>query len=121
MNPITQQVIEFLSRPELPFGTEEDLLLMSDPQSLRERVASLLEESPAVLGAPESENLKANLSGADWDFIAQEFRARVEVASRFFESDAPAIAPADPQTTGQPAPAPPIAGQAAPAEPDSGR
>lgn len=87
MNPITQQTIEFLSHPELPFGTEEDVLILSDPQALHERVASLLEEHPAVLGTQDTANLKAHLSEADWNFIAQEFRARVEVASGFFGAD----------------------------------
>jgi hypothetical protein len=88
MHPTTQQVIEFLSHPELPFGTEEDVLILSDPESLRDRVASLIDEFPAVLGDHESQNLKAHLAEADWPFIAQEFRARVELASSFFDSDA---------------------------------
>ena len=88
MNPTTQQVIEFLSHPELPFGAEEDLLLLADPIALQERVASLLEEKPAVLGRENSDTLKSQLAQADWPFIAQEFRARVEVASQFFDGDA---------------------------------
>ncbi len=88
MHPTTQQVIEFLSHPELPFGTEEDVLFLADPESLRNRVASLIDEFPAVLDNSESQNLKAHLSDADWPFIAQEFRARVELASGFFSDDA---------------------------------
>lgn len=90
MNPTTQQIIEFLSHPELPFGAEEDLLLLADPQALRDRVASLLEEFPAVLGAENSSGLRAQLGQADWPLIAGEFRARVEMASRFFDGDAQA-------------------------------
>lgn len=88
MNPTTQQVIEFLTHPELPFGTEEDLLILSDAEFLRERVAGLLDEFPAVLGDLETANLKAHLNEADWPFIGQEFRARVAVASNFFDGDA---------------------------------
>lgn len=88
MNPTTQQVIEFLSHPELPFGTEEDVLILGDPESLQNRVASLLDEFPAVLPAQNTRSLKEHLGEADWPFIAQEFRARVEVASSFFDADA---------------------------------
>ena len=88
MNTSTQQIIEFLTHPELPFGTEEDVLLMSDPESLQFRVASLLEEFPAVLGNAKTQELQALLANVDWAFIAQEFRARVEVTSTFFEADA---------------------------------
>jgi len=88
MHPTTQQVIEFLSHPELPFGTEEDVLVLSDPQSLHLRVAALIEEFPAVLGNSQSQSLKARLGEADWSLVAQEFRARVELASGFFDGDA---------------------------------
>ena len=88
MNPTTQQVIEFLTHPELPFGAEEDVLLLSDPEALQIEVASLLEEHPAVLGADESTGLKERLSEADWLVIAQEFRTRLALASNFFEPDA---------------------------------
>lgn len=87
MNPVTQQVIEFLSHPELPFGAEEDLLLLSDPQALRTQVAVLLDENPAVLGEQNSENLKQRLGEADWLFIAQNFLARVDLTANFFEAD----------------------------------
>lgn len=88
MNPTTQSVIEFLTHPELPFGTEEDLLLLSDPDSLHAEVASLLQDNPAVLGAQESEQLKSQLDQADWPLIAQEFSARVALAANFFDQDA---------------------------------
>lgn len=88
MNPTTQQVIDFLTHPELPFGAEEDVLLLSDPDGLQDQVASLLDENPAVLGVQNSEDLKAHLSQADWPLVAQEFQARVEMASRFFDTDA---------------------------------
>jgi hypothetical protein len=88
MNPTTQQVIEFLTHPELPFGTEEDTLALSDPITLQSRVASLLEEFPAVIGPEPSAHLKARLGEADWPFIGQEFLARIELASNFFDADA---------------------------------
>ncbi|RYX85954.1 hypothetical protein EON83_04145 [bacterium] len=87
MNPITQQVIEFLTHPELPFGTEEDMLLLNDPKLLRGQVASLLEENPDILGKQDSQSLWACLGEADWPFIAQEFNARVALAANFFEAD----------------------------------
>lgn len=88
MNPSTQQVIEFLSHPELPFGTEEDVLLLSDPEALQSHIASLLEEHPAVLGSESTRGLIARLTEADWPFIAQEFQARVAMASGFFDAEA---------------------------------
>ncbi len=88
MNSITQHVIEFLSHAELPFGGEEDVLLLADPESLQAHVAFLLAESPAVLGAEESQNLKVRLGEADWPLIASEFRSRIEMASGFFGPDA---------------------------------
>lgn len=88
MNPITQQIIAFLSDPALPFGTEEDVLFLSDPLALQARVEALLDEFPTLLGAQETQSLKQQLSAADWPLIAQEFRARVQVASGFFDSDA---------------------------------
>lgn len=88
MNPTTQQVIEFLSHPELPFGAEEDVLILSDPEMLHERVVSLLGDYPAVLGRGKTESLQGQLAQADWPFIAQEFRARVGVTSLFFDADA---------------------------------
>lgn len=90
MNPITQQVIEFLTHPELSFGGEEDVLLLADPQALQSRVAVLLEESSAVLGQENSQNLKFRLGEADWPVIAGEFRSRIEMASGFFGPDAEA-------------------------------
>ena len=88
MNPFTQRIIEFLSHPELPFGGEEDVLLLADPHALRPRVAALLDDFPKVLGAEDTSDLQTHLDEADWPFIAQEFRARVELASGFFDADA---------------------------------
>jgi hypothetical protein len=88
MNSITQRVIEFLSHPELPFGGEEDVLLLADPPALWPRVAGLLDEFPLVLGADETQNLKNQLGQADWNAVAQAFAARVEAASGFFGVDA---------------------------------
>ncbi len=95
MNPTTQQVIAFLSHPDLPFGTEEDVLFLADPEALQTQVAFLLEEHPTVLGNPDTENLKQHLREADWLFIAQEFRARVALASGFFDGDAQAPTDSD--------------------------
>ncbi len=88
MNPTTQQVIEFLTHPELPFGAEEDVLLLSDPESLHLEVASLLKKHLTVLGEANSEELRARLAQADWPLVAQEFQARIEMASRLFDTDA---------------------------------
>lgn len=90
MNSTTQQIIEFLTHPELRFGGEEDVLLLADPQALQSRVALLLDESPAILGQEDSQNLKARLGEADWPLIAGEFRSRIEMASGFFGPDAQA-------------------------------
>ncbi|MBW3637964.1 MAG: hypothetical protein KY445_16090 [Armatimonadetes bacterium] len=88
MNPTTQQIIEFLSHPELRFGGEEDVLLLADPADLQSRVALLLDESPAILGQDNSQTLKTQLAQADWPLIAGEFRSRIEMASGFFGIDA---------------------------------
>ena len=88
-NSTTQQVIEFLSQPSLPFGSEEDVLLLSDPEALQTRITTLLDENPTVLDG-NAEELKSKLAEADWPLIAQEFRARVAVASGFFDGDAQA-------------------------------
>lgn len=90
MNNSTPQIIEFLSHPELPFGTEEDALLLEDPDELRERVAALLDENPDVLGAAETAELKAHLDAVAWSFVALEMQARIEAAARFFDADATA-------------------------------
>jgi hypothetical protein len=90
MNPTTQQVIEFLTHPELPFGTEEDTLTLGDPIELQGRVTSLLEEFPLVLGKEHSTSLYGRLGEADWPFIAKEFQARIALASSFFDPDAQA-------------------------------
>lgn len=92
MHPTTQQIIAFLSHPDLPFGAEEDVLLLADPEALQTRVAFLLEEHPAILGGSNTESLKQQLGEADWPFIAQEFRARVQLVSGFFDADAHASA-----------------------------
>jgi hypothetical protein len=90
MHPTTQQIIAFLSHPDLPFGAEEDVLLLADPEALQTRVAFLLEEHPAVLGGSNTESLTQQLGEADWPFIAKEFRARVQLVSGFFDADAQA-------------------------------
>lgn len=86
MSNFTQRIIEFLSHPELPFGTEEDQLLLEDPAALRERVAALLDEYPNIL--EDTADLKEHLDEVAWTFVGMEFQARIEVASRFFDEDA---------------------------------
>ncbi|HEX8237785.1 MAG TPA: hypothetical protein VF600_17725 [Abditibacteriaceae bacterium] len=88
MNPTTEQVIEFLNHPELNFGTEEDLLLLADPDSLHQEVARLLQEPHAFLENNQAETLRSRLNDADWPRIAEEFRNRVDIAARFFDPDA---------------------------------
>ena len=88
MNPTTEEVIEFLNHPELQFGTEEDLLLLADPDSLQEEVARLLQEPHAFLESAHAENLRSRLNEADWQRIAEEFRNRVDIAAQFFDPDA---------------------------------
>jgi hypothetical protein len=90
MHPTTQQVIAFLSNSDIPFGTEEDVLFLADPEALQTQVAFLLEEHPAVLGSSDTQSLKQQLGEADWPFIAQEFRARMQLVSGFFDADAQA-------------------------------
>jgi hypothetical protein len=92
MNSVTQKVIEFLTHPELPFGTEEDLLLLPDPAGLQERVSGLVDEFPQVFGLAETTALKSQLNEAEWPLIGQEFQARVDTASSFFDPDAQAQA-----------------------------
>lgn len=83
MKNITPLIIEFLSHPELGFGTEEDALLLEDPEALRERVTSLLDEYPSLLGPDEAAELKARLDDVAWSFVALELQARIEAASNF--------------------------------------
>ena len=85
MNAVTQEVIEFLGYPEHSFGTEEDVLLLAEPEALRARVSDLLDEPKPNWSA---DGLKERLGEADWPFIAQEFQMRVNMASRFFDRDA---------------------------------
>jgi hypothetical protein len=88
MNPTTEEVIEFLNHPELSFGTEEDLLLLADPQAFHQEVDRLLQEPHAFIESVHAENLRSRLSSADWPRIAEEFHNRVEIAARFFDPDA---------------------------------
>jgi hypothetical protein len=88
MKNITQRVIEFLSHAELPFGGEEDLLLLDDPAAFQARVTGLLDEYPQVLGATETAELKGKLDEVAWSFVGLEFQARIETAARFFDGDA---------------------------------
>jgi hypothetical protein len=74
MKNITQRVIEFLSHAELPFGGEEDLLLLDDPAAFQARVTGLLDEG--------------KLDAVAWSFVGLEFQARIETAARFFDGDA---------------------------------
>src|SRR5690606_16366206 len=90
MNDTTQQVIEFLSYPELNFGSEEDILLLAEPQALQSRVASLLDQPHGFLSTPEADELKSRLHDADWPVVAQEFSTRVDMTARFFDADAEA-------------------------------
>lgn len=93
MQTITQQVLAFLSHPDLPFGTEADLNLLEDPEALRDRVGSLLDEFPHLLGAEESADLKAHLDEAAWSFIALEFQVRAETEPSFMDEDSDAAFP----------------------------
>lgn len=91
MNPFTEHASEFLTHSELPIGAEEDLLLLSDPDALRERVGELLPRFPQVLGDEKTRDLQAHLDQADWPLIAQQLRARVEMAAQFFDADSPNV------------------------------
>jgi hypothetical protein len=57
MNPTTEEVIQFLNHPELNFGTEEDLLLLADPEAFQAEVARLLQE-PTLSGKLQAESLR---------------------------------------------------------------
>ncbi|HEX8465995.1 MAG TPA: hypothetical protein VF627_15380 [Abditibacterium sp.] len=87
MDTTTQKVIEFLSHPELPFGSEEDVRLLDDPDALRDRVAALLDEFPALLGEEASADLKTHLDEAAWSFIALEMETRFEATAGFSENE----------------------------------
>ncbi len=88
MNPTTEEVIQFLNHPELNFGTEEDLLLLADPEAFQAEVARLLQEPHAFIESDQAENLRGRLHEADWARIAEEFRNRVDIAAQFFDPDA---------------------------------
>jgi len=88
MNQATQSVIEFLSHPELNFGTEEDLLLLDEPTELAAEVARLLQNQNAFFDAAQTEELQNQLPQVDWNEVAQEFRNRVQMTARFFDGDA---------------------------------
>ena len=87
MNNFIPQIIEFLSNPEVGFGTDEDMLLLEDSEALHQRVAALLDEFPNVLEPEETAALKAHLDKVPWSFVALEIQARIDMASKFSDAD----------------------------------
>ena len=90
LNQPTLDVIEFLTHPDLDFGhSTADVELLGNPELLHQRVHELLENPPTFLTSREEGlKLRAQLGEADWPAVAQEFRTRVAMASRFFGQDA---------------------------------
>jgi hypothetical protein len=89
MNQITQDVIEFLTHPDLDFGDNPmDAALLDKPELLQQRVRGLLEVPPPFLSSHEAAGLRARLDEADWPTIALEFRTRLHMAAQFFQTDA---------------------------------
>ncbi|HVF09904.1 MAG TPA: hypothetical protein VNA16_03830 [Abditibacteriaceae bacterium] len=89
MNQTTQDVIEFLNHPDLDFGVNaNDAELLANPELLRDRVHALIADVPAFLTSrEEGEELRGRLGEADWPCIAEEFQARLKLASSFFGRD----------------------------------
>lgn len=84
----TQQVIEFLSNPEVSLADPAELpLLLADHDELRDSVAAEL-ETPRVLSSEEAESLSARLGEVDWPQVAREFQSRLDLAAGFFDPDA---------------------------------
>lgn len=93
-NHPTQQVIAFLSDPEVSLADAADLpLLLADTEELRQAVEAQLEaqlEAPRALSSREAASLRARLDEVDWPLVAREFQSRLDLAAGFFDPDAQA-------------------------------
>lgn len=86
----TQQVIAFLSNPEVSLADPAELpLLLADPDELHQAVKAQL-ETPRAVFAEEAASLKARLNEVDWPHVAREFQSRLDLAAGFFDPDAQA-------------------------------
>ena len=89
-NHPTQQVIAFLSDPEVSLADAADLpLLLADTEELRQAVEAQL-EAPRALSSREAASLRARLDEVDWPLVAREFQSRLDLAAGFFDPDAQA-------------------------------
>ena len=82
--------MKFLSQPGLDFGaTVNDIEVLEAPSLLRQRAAELLGAAGGLtMGAERIAHLRRQFDAADWQVLAQEFRARVHSAASFFDGDA---------------------------------
>ncbi len=88
MNQTTQDVIEFLTHPDLDFGDNPlDVELLGQPQLLQQKVRQLLSTPASFLGSWEAEALRSRLDECDWPAVAEEFRMRLKMTSQFFDRD----------------------------------
>ncbi len=89
MDQATNDVMQFLTNPELRFGASPmDAEFLEDPDMLREAVENLLEDPSSHPDSREQgEALRARLDAADWPLIAREFQQRLKTTARFFDTD----------------------------------
>ncbi len=87
MNPITEEVLEFLNFPDLDLGTNPlDLEMVQTPALMRDLTLRLLagpfelDESRAAAQA-----LEGRLDGVDWSVISQSMRERFRLTDALFD------------------------------------
>ena len=90
MNQTTEEVLEFLNFPDLDFGaTPLDLEMLQEPALMRDLTTRLLTGPlPSDKSRAAAQALDGRLGEANWDTVAREMRARVSLASSFFDPDA---------------------------------
>ncbi len=81
MNEATANIIDFLNRYELDFGSSlGDAEILTDAAMLRDNIAHLLVQPPIWVSAEYAAQLRASITDADWSFVAEEQQRRIAAA-----------------------------------------
>lgn len=88
MNPITEEVLEFLNFPDLDLGTTPlDLEMLQDPTLMRDLTTRLLAGPfPSDESRDAAQALNGRLGDVDWNAVAQAMQGRVRITDALFDT-----------------------------------
>jgi len=100
MNQTTEDVIVFLTNPDLDFGDNPmDVELLKNPELLHQKMRVLLDGPlPFTDGGVAGADLLSRLDECDWPAVAAEFSTRLKMTAHFFDQDAVSPARQSPES-----------------------